>query len=470
MADKIVSLLDQSGQWTHRDRQQHHRFEINVPDHATELRIGLRWGPTDFGNEHEANVLSMSVFDPDGFRGTAAHRDEEMRIGESVASPGFLAGPLPPGTWSIVVSPSEILNDGLENGYFEYHLTASARLGAPGEPRPPTASVRPISRRPPPDDGPRWYRGDLHSHTVHSDGTITIADRVRGAVERGQDFLAITDHNTISHHREQDRWPDAITPIRASEVTTFNGHMNCFGLSEMIEFYDVTRGGGPARIVERAHRQGALISINHPSAFGNPWCSGCHWDYAQVDYATIDAIEVWNGRWAIPETDNIGGLALWTDLLDAGYRPTGISGTDSHSAEEDAYLALPMNNVFAADRSEPSILEGIRRGRVLLSSGPIVSFRARGSDGVEIVLPGDELPADGRFDLTVDVERLETPATLWYATSGSAVPLGACEPGSAHLVREGLVAQKWWRLELRAGSAARGDILALTNPVYVAAG
>jgi hypothetical protein len=469
VADTVLSLLDLSGQWTHRDNHQHHRFEIHVPDHAVELRIGFRWGPPDLGSEHEANVLSLSLFGPDGFRGTAAHRDEEMRIGESVASPGFLSGLLPSGAWSIVVSTSEILNDGAETGYFEYHLEASARLAAPGELRPPAASASTISKRPPPDDGPRWYRGDLHSHTVHSDGTITVEDRVRGAVERRRDFLAITDHNTISHHREQDRWPDVITPIRASEVTTFYGHLNCFGLSDMIQFYDVTRGGGPSRIVERAHRQGALISINHPSAFGNPWCSGCHWDYAQVDWATIDAIEVWNGRWAIPETDNIGGRALWTDLLDAGFRPTAVSGTDSHSAEEDEYIALPMNHVYANDRSEASILDGIRRGRVFLSSGPIVSFRARGSDGVEIELPGDHMPADGTLDLIADVEGLEAPATLWYVTSGSMVPLAECEPGSTHVAYQG-VGRKWWRLELRDGTAATGDILVLTNPVYVTHG
>ncbi len=465
-----MPLLDHSGRWTHRDRQRHHRFEIHVPDHAAELRIGLRWGPTDLGSEHEANVLSMSLFDPDGFRGTAAHRAEEMRIGESIASPGFLAGPLPSGTWSIVISPSEILNDGTETGYLDYHVEASATLAAPGTQRPAPAKASVVANAPPKADGPRWYRGDLHSHTVHSDGEITVEDRVRGAVERGQDFLAITDHNTVSHHREQDHWPDTITPIRGSEVTTFNGHLNCFGLGEAIEWYDVTRGGGPARIVERAHRQGALISINHPSAFGNPWCSGCHWDYALVDYATIDAIEVWNGRWRMPESDNNGALALWTDLLDAGFRPTAVSGTDSHSAEEDEYIALPMNHVYADDRSEASILDGIRRGHVFLSSGPIVSFRARGSDGADVVLPGERLPADGTFDLTVDVGEVLAPATLWYATSGSVTPLGACRPGTTHLVIEGLVAKTWWRLDVREGDAPNGDVLALTNPVYVAAG
>jgi hypothetical protein len=470
--DVMVPLLDESGQWTHRDRHQHHRFEIHVPDRAAELRIRFRWGPLDMGSEHEQNQLALSLFGPRGFRGAAAvgaRGDQEITIGESFATPGSLAGPIPSGAWSINVDSGEILNDGAETGHLTWHLEATARIvGSRGRDEPePGSTTESVANRRPPAGGERWYRGDLHAHTVHSDGVITVEDRVRGAVERGLDFLAITDHNTISQAEELHRWPDLITPIRGSEVTTFHGHINCLGLAKAIDWRDDARGRGAASIVDQAHRQDALVSINHPNAFGDPWCTGCHWDFALVDLSTIDAIEVWNGRWAIPETDNVGALAFWTDLLDAGLRPTGVSGTDSHSAEEDQYPALPMTYVHAGDRGERSILDGIRRGRVFLSSGPLVSFRARGSDGVDVVLPGDQLPADGTLNLTVDVERLDGPATLWYVTSGSTVPLGECGPAGKRLVEERLVASKWWRLELRTGSAANGDLLALTNPVFV---
>ena len=474
MDDVVVLLLDQSGEWTHRERHQHHQFEIQVPDRTTELLLRFRWGPLDLGSEHLGNGICLSLFGPAGFRGSAMRSspDQSITIGETDAPPGFLVGPIPSGPWTLVLTAGEILNDGVETGMLTYHLEATARTGDPqGTPRGGRATVAPAAEAPrPPAGTPRWYRGDLHSHTVHSDGEITVQDRVRRAVERGQDFLAITDHNTVSHFRELGAWPEVITPIHGSEVTTFHGHLNCFGLGEVIDWRDAARGSGAARIVEQAHGQGALISINHPSGFGDPWCGGCHWDFALVDYETIDAIEVWNGRWRIPESNNNGALAFWTDLLDAGFRPTAVSGTDSHSAEEDEYIALPMNHVYADDCSEGAILDGIRRGRVVLSSGPILAFRARGSDGVDVVLPGERLPADGRLDLTVDVKRLEEPATLWNVTSGSMVPLGECRPGSTHLVHERLVAEKWWRLELRNGSAANGDILVLTNPVFVSAG
>jgi hypothetical protein len=472
VADLVVALLDRSEAWTHRERHQNHRFEVHVPDHTVEIRLRFAWGPRDLGSEQLGNGLSLSLFGPAGFRGSAPRSvgDQDIRITEWDAPPGFLVGPIPAGTWTLVLSAGEILNDGVETGELTYHLEAAARVGSPGDPhrdrRPPATPAAAAPR--PPAGAPGWYRGDLHSHTVHSDGDITVPDRVRGAVERGQDFLAITDHNTVSHFRELDAWPDSITPIRGSEVTTFHGHMNCFGLREAIDWRDAARGSGAVRIVEQAHDQGALISINHPSAFGDPWCGGCHWDFALVDYATINAIEVWNGRWRMPESDNNGALAFWTDLLDAGFRPTAVSGTDSHSAEEDEYIALPMNHVYADDRSEASVLEGIRRGRVFLSSGPIVTFRARGSDGVDIVLPGDQIPADGRLSLGAEVAALDEPALLWYVTSGSRVPVGECGPATTRLVHDGLVARTWWRLELRRGSAPTGDLLALTNPVYVA--
>jgi hypothetical protein len=468
----VVPLLDQGGQWTFRDRHQHHQFALDVPDRTAELRIHFRWGPLDLGSEHAQNQLALSLWGPDGFRGAALRQraDQEMTIGESIASPGFHAGRIPPGPWSINIDSWEILNNGAESGYLTYRVVVTAVISDSIDTgtADTTRLATPLGRGGV-SDGPRWYQGDLHTHTDHSDGIITVEDRVRGAVERGLEFLAITDHNTTSHMGGMDGWPDVITPIRGSEVTTFHGHINCLGLSEAIDWRDDAQGGGAAGIVEEAHRQNAIVSINHPDAFGDPWCSGCHWDFARVDFSTFDAIEVWNGRWKEAETDNNGALAFWTDLLDAGLRPTAIAGTDSHSAEEDRYQALPLTHVHAEDRGEASILDGIRRGRAFLSSGPIVSFRAKGSDGIEAVMPGGELPADGWFNLNVDIAGVDAPATLWSVTSGSMVPLGLCEPGTTHLVREGLHAQRWWRLELRNGSVANGDLLVLTNPLFVPA-
>jgi DNA polymerase (family 10) len=52
-------------------------------------------------------------------------------------------------------------------------------------------------------------RGDLHSHTVASDGHNTIGEMARAARERGYEYLAITDHSA-SHGFGNDVSPDEL--------------------------------------------------------------------------------------------------------------------------------------------------------------------------------------------------------------------------------------------------------------------
>lgn len=44
----------------------------------------------------------------------------------------------------------------------------------------------------------RWLACELHTHTLHSDGSQTLDELVKGAVDLGFDAIALTDHNTMS--------------------------------------------------------------------------------------------------------------------------------------------------------------------------------------------------------------------------------------------------------------------------------
>ena len=76
--------------------------------------------------------------------------------------------------------------------------------GAPSGPGGGSAAGHRASGPPPAaaGPGPRWWAGDLHTHTVHSDGVLTVAELARLARGNGLDFIAVTDHNTVSHHPE----------------------------------------------------------------------------------------------------------------------------------------------------------------------------------------------------------------------------------------------------------------------------
>ncbi|WP_350609875.1 PHP domain-containing protein, partial [Pseudoalteromonas sp. 41-MNA-CIBAN-0057] len=39
---------------------------------------------------------------------------------------------------------------------------------------------------------------DLHSHTTHSDGHLTIEELLARAVDKNIDVFAITDHDTVA--------------------------------------------------------------------------------------------------------------------------------------------------------------------------------------------------------------------------------------------------------------------------------
>jgi DNA polymerase (family 10) len=52
-------------------------------------------------------------------------------------------------------------------------------------------------------------RGDLHCHTVASDGRNTALEMARGALERGLEYVAITDHSA-THGFGNDVSPDAL--------------------------------------------------------------------------------------------------------------------------------------------------------------------------------------------------------------------------------------------------------------------
>ncbi|HEV3228884.1 MAG TPA: DNA polymerase/3'-5' exonuclease PolX [Solirubrobacteraceae bacterium] len=75
-------------------------------------------------------------------------------------------------------------------------LEAAARSSA-GEPGLPTLV------------GLADIRGDLHCHTIASDGRNTIEEMARAALERGYEYLAITDHSA-SHGFGNDVQPDEL--------------------------------------------------------------------------------------------------------------------------------------------------------------------------------------------------------------------------------------------------------------------
>ncbi len=459
-----VTCLKEKGRLSNRDRQRHHAFRFTVPPDSARLRILFRFAPGAVGAFQ--NLLTLSLFDPLGFRG-AAHRwqvEQEVLVAGEQATPGFFPGPLYAGQWQVVIDAHEILNDGDGRGWCEYELTVVAEVQSGVlETKDPRQRVPGPARV---HNKPGWYRGDLHSHSVHCDGGSTVTDMGRAAAARGLDFLALTSHNTLSWLVAEPAWPEGLLAVRGMECTTFFGHANVLGLEGWMDWRTPRRAFGARAILDQAHRQEALFVVNHPCAIGNPACTGCHWDFIGVDFSQVDCFEVWNGPWRAEGVYNPAALELWTDLLNEGFRVTAVAGTDNHQAEQYPQKDIPFTWVYAEGLGEREILRALRQGRAFLSCGPEMYFVAKTPGGFVTSVPGDSIPLGEPPTLTVEVRELASPATLWLVSDGAVYGSWNLQSPGGRVTIEQVSPRHWCRLELRAGSDADGDLLALTNPLY----
>ena len=174
---------------TARDCKRHILHQFTVPAGAGEVELH-HYAPISAGGIR--NLLTLTLFDPNGFRG-AGHRGGDthsVRISAGEATPGYLPGPLPAGEWTVEVDTHMIM-PGVP---VHYSLDLNVGAAAAGQ-----APVITTARPQPPQRGPGWYRGDLHTHSYHSDAhNFAPADLAQGARRRGLDFVFLTDHNTAS--------------------------------------------------------------------------------------------------------------------------------------------------------------------------------------------------------------------------------------------------------------------------------
>ena len=221
---------------------------------------------------------------------------------------------------------------------------------------------------------PRWYSGALHIHTHHSDGAIDPAALSDAARSAGVDFMVITDHNNTTHTREP--LPASPLQIIGEEVTTPAGHASVWGLRPGAWFdfrvgppdqararplgeargrpVDAGAGDTIKGMIAEAHRTGALFSIDHP--VDN--CAGCSWDQPVPD--GVDAVEIWQNEKAPRDAE----VAFWDRLLRAGRHVTAVGVSDWH--RPPARIDMAAVRVLADSLTEQAVLEGLRRGRVIV--------------------------------------------------------------------------------------------------------
>jgi hypothetical protein len=397
------SVIVHRGRWTREDRaaQPYRYLPFDVPAGSAALAITLRY-------DRDGGVLDLGCLGPAAFRGWSGGARSAVAIGIDRATPGYLPGPLAAGSWQVLLGLHRVGRGGLEwtvttrTGRSAEVL--AAEIGADlGAPLPAVAArrrsrrLRPARRDLPAAPGLRWLAGDLHAHTVHSDGALTVPELAALGYDRGLDFVAVTDHNTISQHAELAAAGAAagVVLVPGQEVTTDLGHANAFGDIGWIDF----RQPADAWLAE-TDRRGGILSVNHPLA------ADCAWRQPMTGRPPL--AEIWHWTWL---DRRWGGPLAWWLAWHPGAAPVG--GSDFHQHGSDAPPGSPTTWVAcAADRldSDPAgaVLDGLRAGRVAVNAGTADPALLR-VDGELVVVGADGL-------LLVDAAGRRTPVRADRAT------------------------------------------------------
>jgi hypothetical protein len=465
-----------SGVLTHAEHRSYREHRFTTPPGVRAVYIDI-----EYERGEPWTAIDMALYDPQRFRGASGFAKLSVFLGEDVATPSYLPGPLPAGEWTLVLGGANA-PEGRQTPYrVRVRLDSSENAGMGA-----FATVI--------NDAPGWYRGDFHTHTGHSDGSCQsfAGERVPcpvyrtldAARARGLDFVAVSDHNTTSHLPElmalQPTF-DALAIIPAQEVTTYHGHMNVFGVTAPVEFRLASEHAPRVEdISQRVARLGGVLSINHPGISLTEGCPGCGWSAAISDYENIAAVEVVNGviaRWGGGADGGASSIPFWMSRLNEGHRLTAIGGSDNHDPVEPggqfSAIGRPTTVVYAGNLSAPAILAGMRAGRVFIDldgvEGRVLALSAR--SGAARAQMGDvlrlrrgaqvrfeievaEAPDGARLEIWRDGEMMIREATRQSVAGDARRAFSWRSDGHAH----------WFCAMLR---DREGRLLLLANPIYI---
>lgn len=368
-------------------------LDVDAPAGAPAITATLAYDRND-------GIVDLGLVGPDRFGGWSGGERSVITVTPSWATPGYIPGRVD-GHWQVMLGLHRVGDAGVDVHVEVDFGPVTQPPAPPWPPRPERAPLRHL----PSSTGRTWLAADFHSHTVHSDGSMEIAELATLAAQCRLDVLAVTDHNTASHHPHLAAAGDhaGLLLVPGQEVTTDRGHANCLGPMEWIDFRrppDTWRAAAEAA--------GGVMSVNHP------WAGDCAWRLPLSGPAEL--VEMWHctwdRTWPVPLSD-------WTTF---GGIPIG--GSDFHRHHDGSVLGSPTTWVECDEPSTDAVLDALRHGRVTLSTAPDAPVLIRNGDTVRAI--------DAEGCTFVSGEGAERRIT------GDDVELDA--PGPAYLVADDRVA------------------------------
>ena len=346
----------------------------------------------------------------------------------------------------------------------------------------------------------RWYEftGNIHMHTVASDGRGTHTQLVQAAQAVGLDFLIVTDHNVLP--RSEEGWRGSVLMLIGEEVhdpdQELDGdHLLCVGVQR-----DVTPWAADTQgLIDEVRSQQALSFLAHPFERNSSLITETY-PWRQWHVTGYTGIELWNymsefrayvrsrliglliakmphwfttGPW--PET-----VAKW-DALTQERPVVAIGGSDAHAflyrlgpwpltilPYEICFRAVnthilapePFSGELAHDRA--LVLDALRQGHCWIGydlPAATTGFRFRAYQGDRQAIMGDTLPAGRRTLFEVQLPRI---GRIRLLRNGQVVSYGVGDELRFISARPGV-----YRVEVYRRAWGRERAWIFSNPIYV---
>ena len=266
----------------------------------------------------------------------------------------------------------------------------------------------------------KYFRGNLHGHSNHSDGALNPKEVIKKYQEIGYDFTCLSDHLWKGSKFAAETVLETKNLNQKDFITIHSAELHCMGKKYIRDgLWHIVANGLPLdfkcadeeetapHLVQRAIDAGAFVTIAHPE-----WYSLTFDECLSVSHA--HGVEIYNHSCHI-EAQRGFGTATVDYLLQENNKIFLTATDDSHFKLKDAGGGWVM--VAANNLSEKSILNALKKGQYYSSTGVeifefeiknrIVKIRCSPSNQVCIVGKGAKSMSkngkniiEAEFDLT----------------------------------------------------------------------
>ncbi len=208
-----------------------------------------------------------------------------------------------------------------------------------------------------------FFKGNTHMHTTRSDGRLSPQDAIARYARAGYDFVALTDHRTVSPERIEQ----GVLVLSGVELDYRLDvqvvHITGLGLREPFDAHAVCQPGtGPEDGVTAIRAAGGRAILAHPA-----------WSLNTLSVLPrlrgVSALEIFNSVSRSPWNGDRAESASFSDLASTAgtYLPV-VCADDAHFYDGDECQAFICVNAPACTRE--ALLDALDAGRFYASRGP----------------------------------------------------------------------------------------------------